>query len=160
MAPARLAHALRNATSDDVPIINTLLKELVEHHLQIDPRAWSPSHISPVHSWIETKQPNDSQVLILATVDNEVVGFLRGFIKSAMGGFGHDRCGLITHLVVTKAFRHNGLGKSMVMHATEEFRSEGADEICASAYLKNESALAFWKSVGMAPLTVTMQAPL
>ena len=83
------------------------------------------------------RNPNTCYV---AEKDNEIIGVILS---------GHDgRRGLIYHLAVKVSERAQGVGNTLLEHATEALRNEGIQKVYIMVFKNNETGNAFWEKRG------------
>jgi ribosomal protein S18 acetylase RimI-like enzyme len=74
----------------------------------------------------------DPNGLILATADNQPVGFVHAGFGPATEGYGLDRrAGVVCLLGVATAYRRQGIGSELLRRGEEYLRQQGAGEIFA-----------------------------
>ncbi|MEE4242205.1 MAG: GNAT family N-acetyltransferase [Desulfopila sp.] len=80
------------------------------------------------------------EMSFVAVADDRVVGSILA---------GHDgRRGYINHLAVHPSCRLQGIGRALVVHATDALRSKGIQKAHIFIFNTNASGAAFWESVG------------
>lgn len=79
-------------------------------------------------------------LILVASTDDEVIG-------SALGGW-DGRRGWIYHVAVAAPFRRKGLATRLVRRLEQRLRAAGAPKLTAIVRDENETAKAFWTSLG------------
>lgn len=68
-------------------------------------------------------------------------------IGSVLGGF-DGRRGYVYHLAVGERFRHQGLGRALLVRVMEAFGELGARKVHLFVFRDNEQAIAFYQHAG------------
>ena len=101
-------------------------------------------------AWRESfeKTLNRYSILVIALNNDEITGFLHGFLKM-LPAYLEGRCtGYISYTFVSPASRGLGIGKKMVASAREWFVEKNCSSIEVQALINNQEALQFWRRVG------------
>ncbi len=131
--------SLRRATTDDLPELASLYRELASGV----PHA-SPERLRDVFERLE-RYP-DYRVW-LAFDDGELVGTYALCIIDTLG----DRCapeGLVEDVVVAAGARGRGIGRAMMEHAMALCRETGCYKLVLSSNLAREDAHRFYDALG------------
>ena len=145
---------IRTASPEDEPVLLGLWSGLVAYHKTIEhvrPERWSGRHGSShrrllTHAW----EHPDQEVILLAEIEGEAVGFVRVAVTES----GPCR-GRIETLFVAEDARGRGIGSAMLEAACTWCRAHEANEVCVEFIAPNSEARAFYESRGFQPLLIT-----
>lgn len=84
----------------------------------------------------------DSELVLVATINNEVVGVIIGTIDNNKGFY--------YRIAVSRSHRRQGVGKSLVLGLKKRFESRKVAKIMISADEHNEPFLPLYESLGYA----------
>lgn len=82
------------------------------------------------------------EAFLVAEVDGEI----RGYVDLILNTWQHT--GQVFNLVVHREFRKRGIGSSLMRHASQWARKQGALTVLAEATTKNYPALCFYQKLG------------
>ncbi len=85
----------------------------------------------------------DASLLLAAHRDGTPVGWANVRLLDSGAGY-------VQQLAVDEAERGRGLGRALLLEALHRLRDRGADRLSLTVYAANESALALYRSVGLA----------
>lgn len=132
---------IRNGTFSDVPIINELISVLINALTQKDNLDVNVA-VKNYHNILR----NQNSHMLLAEVDNKIVGFVNFSIRQTLLHKGPS--GLIDELVVGSDFQNKDIGNRLLDAAIEECKNFGCCEVEVSTESSNISALQFYKKYG------------
>ncbi len=143
---------IRKAIPDDADQVAQLWQELLRYHLQYSPCFEISDRAAIDFSDHLRKLPNEpSDLLLLAESNGYVVGFLHGSILKRPPCFVIPQQGQIWDLFVSEPFRRQGVARELVDRALEFFREKGMKFVDVRITTQNNTALAFWKKMGIDP---------
>jgi ribosomal protein S18 acetylase RimI-like enzyme len=116
-------------------------KEAVWHLLCQFAVSYPPNRAAFDHTF-ETLQSANHALCLVATVDQQVVGYLIGFVLPTL--FANGPIFEIVELSVDEACRTQGHGSALVNHATDAARQKG----CVEAVVPTRRAGAFYERLG------------
>jgi len=87
-------------------------------------------------------------ILLVASIDGEVVGFAHGGIRLAPDYLASKKLGVITHVFVEEEYRETGAGKQMVLMLESWFSQKEVDSVELQVLADNISGTAFWEKLG------------
>lgn len=92
--------------------------------------------------------------LAVARLDNEPAGFCIGWIALNPAIYSCKEIGFVSEVAVAPWARRRGVGRELIAHARRWFRAHGLNEFQLATAVWNDSAQAFWRSVGGQPFLV------
>jgi GNAT superfamily N-acetyltransferase len=110
------------------------------------------------HHWTESIVPilGRFACLLIAEKNTEPVGFLAGRIRSLPLYFGGGETGFISDVYVAENHRRQGLGRKLVVDATNWFQALGLSRIELQVIMKNRGARDLYRQLGWADELVQM----
>ena len=127
---------IRQARREDLPAVDDLVRATA-------PEASPQPREAYPESFVAKTQPED---LLVATVDERVVGFVKLGHPSALATNAHVLT--IMGLGVDPAQRGTGLGRGLTLAAVEEARARGARRLTLHVLGRNGRARALYESLG------------
>ncbi|MFN8378660.1 MAG: GNAT family N-acetyltransferase [Anaerolineae bacterium] len=152
---------IRPARPDDAEAIGNLWADLVAYHHALDAAlpAAAPDGPSRYARAIEDHLRSSTTRVLVAEYDGQVVGYILGVVADMVSSFfTHEATGFIADLFVMPEHRRRSVGRHLVVAMAEWFASCGMRQYEWHAAAHNEEALAFWNSLGGAPVLVRMRA--
>jgi diamine N-acetyltransferase len=151
---------IRPATMNDFEGLCPVIAELDQHHVDALPIFFLPSPEPPrERQWLEDILSNpESQILLVAESDGEIVGFVFGLLREAPDTPFHvkRRYLLVDNLSVSQKMRGTGVGRALMEQAHEWARSQGVTQIELGVYEFNEGARQFYEALGYKTITRRM----
>lgn len=149
---------IRPATPDDAEGITALWQQMAEQHKLYDTSVWCWSDDAPI-SWkrnlLEVIDKDNIAVLV-AELDGELVGFLRGCVSDNPDIFRIRQAGEIWDVFVREDMRGRGLGRALMEAGEQALRDMGAEDMKFHVALKNPGAIEFYKKMGYEPVMYRM----
>ncbi len=137
----------RIATAEDLP---ALIGMLADDHLGAKREDFSdpinPAYVSAFQK-IEADPNND---IVVATLNNKVVGTLQMTIIPNLSFIGSDRC-IIQAVRISSELRGHGLGSQLMNWAVDRAREHGCVMVELASNLKRPDAIRFYKKLGFDP---------
>jgi ribosomal protein S18 acetylase RimI-like enzyme len=155
--------SIRNATSSDIPAIQTLYRELDRHHVDLLPDTFRPVEgdvrsDESIAEWIVA----EDRVYLVAESDGNIVGFVSVAIKSraSLPMFHPKRYGLIDDVVLTTTHRRTGLGKKLFNAALDWIHARGLQSVQVQVWNANSEAVEFYSRQGFSSICTRMELNL
>lgn len=148
---------IRSATLRDIPAIVRLWEELMDYHREIDPfftRARNAADL--FRRFVEQNVGNDAACVLVAVVDDGIVGYCQGLIDHHPPALAEPDYGQVLDFMVTASHRHTGIGSQMFEALCKWFRKEGIRRIEVRHSTFNETAARFWPRMGFKPYLQTL----
>ena len=150
MAPATAT--IRSATLRDIPDIVRLWEELMDFHRERDPfytRARNGSDL--FRRYVEENVGNDAACVLVALVENEIVGYCQGVIDHHPSVLAEPDYGQVLDFMVTAGSRNTGIGSQMFEALRRWFQTEGIRRVEVRHSTVNDLAARFWPKMGFKP---------
>jgi ribosomal protein S18 acetylase RimI-like enzyme len=148
---------IRAAKRQDIPAIVALWEELMDFHQARDPfytRSRNGSHL--LARFVEDNLHNDAVRVLVAVVDERVVGYCQGMLDRHPPALAEPDFGQILDFGVTAAYRRAGIGAQMFRTLCEWFRREGIRRLEVRHSTVNEVGARFWPKMGFQPYLQTL----
>lgn len=148
---------IRSANAADIPKIAMLWHEKMILQQQSDrrlallpdaPARWS----SAAGEWLN----NDCCRMNVALRDDEIVGYIIGWIQSSSPGLSPERIGVITDISVGVHSYQSGLGRILLEALRDWFCERGVVQLIAHVPRRQPVEQAFWRALGATELTDVM----
>jgi ribosomal protein S18 acetylase RimI-like enzyme len=149
---------IRPATVADVSAVLPLVASVCAFHQQEDPAKYGfvPEPEKRYERWLTTRAGDPRSVFLVAERDGRVVGFIIGTPESDLGIYELKEYGFLHDLWVEPQYRHEGLGRQLVMLAIERFRQIGMKQVRLDVLSENGPAKKLFKSCGFRPAIIEM----
>jgi len=148
---------IRAVTRRDIPAIVGLWEELMDFHRARDPFFTRSHNGSSIFArFIEENIHNDAACVLVATVDDKVVGYCQGILDRHPPALAESDFGQILDFGVTAEHRRAGIGEQMFQELCEWFRREGIHRIEVRHSTCNEIGERFWPKMGFKPYLQTL----
>lgn len=148
---------IRAATRQDVPAVVALWEELMDFHRAKDPffeRA--PNGGNLFARFVEENICNDAACVLVAVVEEKVVGYCQGFLDRHPPVIAEPEYGQVLDFAVTASHQGTGIGAQMFEILREWFRREGVRRLEVRHSTFNEAAACFWPRMGFKPYLQTL----
>jgi ribosomal protein S18 acetylase RimI-like enzyme len=145
---------IRHADDDDLTAIADLWKDLMDFHGERDP--WLSRSESGHELYKEHIKGllNEPDILILvAQVENEVVGYCSAEICERSAAFKLRSYALITAIAVNSRWRRQGIAAKLAQEIVCMLYNRGIERVEVSVSTRNEASTAFWQAMGFIPCT-------
>lgn len=155
---------IRPATPLDIPSVLPMVAQTCALHESWDPAKYGfrPDPAEMYRRWL-TARSNDPRAVFLIAERSPVgdeparlVGFLIGTVEKELPIYRLAEFGFIHDLWVEPDYRHEGLGRQLVMTAVESFRNLGVEQIRGDTAFANESARTLFTACGFRVSTIEM----
>ena len=147
---------IRKANNDDIKILNAFLTSLIRDEKKYD------NNINEniiVNYYYETIINKDDNYLLVAEVDNNVVGYLYGYIENS-GSVCIDKVSIIDALFVSEEYRGNGIANRLI----DEFKKISKDNNVRYIEIKvcndNKAAASLYNKCGFKDIKRILQVDL
>ncbi|MFO0726824.1 MAG: GNAT family N-acetyltransferase [Myxococcota bacterium] len=141
--------SLRNAEIRDDAALLKLWRELMDLHVELDPRfQLADSADQAFLSYAEAARTRDDYRIRVAETKGQVVGFAVSCILPNSPVYKTRWIGYINDISVTSSQRGNGIGELLVEDAIWWLKKNGAESIEVYVARLNAGAQKFWRRMG------------
>lgn len=111
-----------------------------------------------VHDWYCTTLDDNKRVTFVAIEEENVLGFIHGYIKEEAGTTVNDTVVVLDALYVKENNRNKGIGTSLIDEFKKWSKALEAKYIDLLVLINNNSAIELYKKHGFKPLKSYMRA--
>lgn len=122
---------------------DSLLTKLIQSERKYDNNV-KPTYI--VKDWFKNKYQQN--ILYVASLDNNIIGYIYGYIENEAGEFVHEGVAKIDSLYVEEKYRSQGIASKLIDTFTNFCREKNVTILEISVYKNNENALNLYKKRG------------
>jgi ribosomal protein S18 acetylase RimI-like enzyme len=154
---------IRAAVPSDLDAVLSLLRELDEAHVALEPSLLQPFSEPPRPSdWLLTRFADPNEACFVAEVSGRVVGFVWSKAQSppAIPAFIQKPLQIVGDVVVEASLRGRGIGRALVERALDWGRARGLSQVQLTVFAQNSEAREFYDKLGFRPLSVVLLRPL
>lgn len=134
-----------------------LLTELIMSERKYDDNVKKSFKVSDYFTKIYDKDYNS---LICVLCDNDIIGFIYGFLKHEKGEFAKENVGFIDAIYVKNEYRKQGIASKLIEEFYNWCRSKDIKYIEIGSFVKNEAAFSLYKKFGFEVTTYYMRKSL
>jgi GNAT superfamily N-acetyltransferase len=147
---------IRKAASSDVEKIVELGLLLQQHAEKSNPFIWRITEEGKnlLKQKVETDLTDSNVVVLLAEVDGEMIGYVRGEVTSRSDHTPRT-VGQVSRMYVLKQFRKKGVGRGLIEELCSFFDSNKVEDLTVRYIIGNKEAERFWEKLGFEPIIVT-----
>lgn len=112
----------------------------------------------PFASFVEQRLEDENMLLVLAWVDEIPVGYGLAF-DVAEHPFMPEwtRAGYVTQFLVSRRYRQQGIGKTLMDFINDWFQSRGLRKVLLNVDIENETGIRFWEGQGFESYAMRMK---
>ena len=156
---------IRPATAADVPLVLPMVARIAALHESWDPAKYGyrPNPEEMYRRWMTARADDPRAVFLVAARTDAMLsevpfltGFLIGTVEREIPIYRLGEYGFIHDVWVEPEYRHEGIGRQMVMLAVERFREIGVTQVRLDTAAKNDAARALFAACGFRPSTTEM----
>src|SRR5882672_5594211 len=142
---------IRPATPADVPAVLPMVEKVCALHESWDPAKYSflPNIGRMYDSWLKDLAKDKRSVFLVAeTSEKKIVGMIIGTREREIPIYRLKEYGFLHDLWVEPEYRHEGIGRQLVMLAVEKFKEIGVQQIRLDTAAKNDAARRLFEACG------------
>lgn len=149
---------IRPATIDDVPAVLPMVAQIAALHQAWDGAKFGyvPQPQEMYRGWLKGRTRDPRSVFLVAERESRIVGFLVATTEQEIPIYRLKEFGFIHDLWVDPSYRHEGIGRQLVMLAIERFREIGVRQVRADCADGNPAARGLFAKCGLRPSTTEM----
>jgi ribosomal protein S18 acetylase RimI-like enzyme len=111
--------------------------------------------------WLPQRVTDQTSVFLVAERDaGRLVGYLVATTEEELPIYWVPECGYIHDIWVEQPYRHEGVGKQLVMEALARFKEMGVHQVRLETAAQNDAARQMFTSCGFRTATVEMMVVL
>jgi ribosomal protein S18 acetylase RimI-like enzyme len=99
---------------------------------------------------------NENAKAYIVIIEKKIIGYITLVIKSQPNYWKIKRIGDISGLMVSKNFRHNGIGTKLIMKGIEYFKQKDIKYYTVFTSMNNISGISLYKKCGFEQLYTTL----
>jgi ribosomal protein S18 acetylase RimI-like enzyme len=152
---------IRHATPADLPAMEDIWIEFIDFHAARDPfftRA-AQGH-ERFRTFVAERLTKDDWRVLVAVVDDEVVGHIVGALQSHPPVFVQTTFGYVQDIAVRGSFRRHGIGRRLFERLEVWFKESGVTRIELDAAAANDTSQRFWRAMGCSDFMVRLTKPI
>jgi GNAT superfamily N-acetyltransferase len=131
-----------------------LLTELIMSERKYDDNVKESFRVNNYFTKIYDKDYNS---LICVLCDNDIIGFIYGFLKHEKGEFAKENVGFIDALYVKDEYRKQGIASQLIEEFYKWCKLKDVKYIEIGSFVKNEAAFSLYKKFGFEVTTYYMR---
>ena len=159
MTNARTAVVVRGAKQADLPALGRLGALLVQEHHDFDPERFIPATQRTAQgyaSWLGSQLDESAVVILVAELDNAVVGYVYGALEGYDYMSLRGPAGVLHDIVVDPGHRRSGVGRLLLEAMLDALGRRGAPRVVLSTAARNEAAQRLFERAGFRPTMIEM----
>jgi ribosomal protein S18 acetylase RimI-like enzyme len=150
---------IRPATPGDVPAVLPMVEKVSALHERWDAAKYPflPGIAGMYDGWLRSLAKNKRGVFLVAEGSGgKIAGFVVGTVEREIPIYRLEEFGFIHDLWVEEEYRHEGIGRQLVMLAVEKFKEMGMKQVRLDTAMKNEEARKLFEGCGFRGSVVEM----
>ena len=153
---------ITKAERSDIKEIVDIWVKTIEWHSKIDDDFTLDKDGKTNFSFMVSKALFEpTQVVYVAKVEKEIIGFLFGYTKKHSGFFKKRTVAHISDIAVVDEYQRKGVGTKLMDKFEKDFARENqADELTLYVHLLNESGVKFYEKLGYSVKLLSMRKKL
>ena len=149
---------IRKAKKEDIESIHKLDRESTKYHKKFDKDFYTISE-----KWWKIKKNSQlksikspTNLILVSEIDGKVVGYIWGYIETIM----KHKIGKIQELIVTSKQRGKGIGKELIKHILDFFKTKECVVSEIEVFVKNLPTIQVYEKIGFKKKEYKMQLKL
>ncbi len=141
---------LKVASKETIKTIIDIWEEVINWHSEFDDDFTLDKDGRTNFSFMISKAVHDSsQIVYIARRNNEIIGFLFGYVKKHSGFFKKRIIAHISDIAVIKPLRRAGVGSALMARFENEFaKNNNANELSLYVHSLNKEGVDFYDKLG------------
>jgi len=153
-----MEYKIEKAQRKDLKSTIKLALMLQKYECTIDPGLKKAKELTKIFERYHRKNLNNKKKMILvAKIDNKVVGFALASIEKRMSIFKEKRAGHIDDIFILPKHRRKGIAREFVKKISEWFKRNGIKIAVIYAYKNNKLGMASWTALGFKEKIVMLE---
>lgn len=153
---------IRDMTLGDLDEVSRLAEELVLLHHSWDRTRFftTPDVARGYHRFFASQLGNAGVLLLTASVDGKIAGYLYGTVEGRDWAKLLDGHGAVHDVFVSASFRRQGVAQALVGEACARFKKEGAPRVVLYSATSNPEGQALFRELGFRTTMVELTLDL
>ena len=153
---------IRRAEKKDMERLDALLFQVQELHAEGRPDIFKTGAKKYTDRELLAIINDDTTPIFVYEVDGVIAGYAFCIYQETTenGQLHHRKVLYIDDLCVDAEFRRRGIGAKLYRYVLDVAKENGCDSVTLNVWSLNDSALRFYRSMGMEPLKTMMEAKL
>lgn len=153
---------IREARAEDYGQVNAIVKEGQDEHAKALPHIFRAVETVMPYDYFASLLASESEHLLVAELDEQVVGFLVIEAKNAppFESLVSRRFAYIHDFGVRESCQRKGIGNALFAASQDWAKAHGASSLELNVWSFNERAIRFYETLGMEQVSVKMQLAL
>jgi ribosomal protein S18 acetylase RimI-like enzyme len=149
---------IRPAVPGDVPAVLPMVAKICALHESWDPAKYGfVEHPERMYArWLPSRADDPRAVFLVADAGDRLAAFLIGTVETEIPIYRLKEFGFIHDLWVEEEYRHEGVGRQLVMAAVQRFHELGVKQMRLDTADANEAARKLFQSCGFRTSVVEM----
>ena len=149
---------VRPGVADDVSAVVPMVAKICALHEKWDPAKYSflPGTPERYRGWLTKRADDPRSVFLVADARPKLAGFLIGTVEDELPIYRLKQYGFIHDLWVEEDYRHEGIGRQLVMMAVEKFKGMGMEQVRLDTAFPNDAARKLFGACGFRASTTEM----
>ena len=142
---------IQQATQQDIPQLSKLLQYICDLHSKIRPDLFAAGKSKyNEQQLLELLQDSSRPIFVYRNEEGLAVGYIFCAVKLWQGeGFVSQKSLYIDDLCVDQQYQHKGIGKALFNHARNYAKEIKCHNITLNVWQGNDSAIKFYKDLGL-----------
>jgi len=136
---------MKSICEEDFESLRPLIKEFISTHSTL---SFRKDYCSSFCVWLKERLKDENSLLLCATIENNIVGFIIGIIHENGPLLSPDRVGYVSIMVVDKKHRRSGIGESLWNELRKLFLLRGIKYFELYTEFGNKLSSSFWINRG------------
>jgi ribosomal protein S18 acetylase RimI-like enzyme len=149
---------MRKANFDDLPKIQELNNKLFELEYKFFDKSLNVGWTYEKAGLDYFKEMIEKEFVVLAVIENEIVGYLAGSICSV--SYTKAKLAELDNMFILEEYRKYGIGTMLVNEFKKYCLEKGLNAINVTASSKNKNAIAFYMKNGFEELEIILRCNL
>ena len=148
---ARIAMQIRPATAADVPLVLPMVACVCAMHEKLDAAKYGflPGVAEMYRSWLTARAKDARSVFLVAErEEGKLAGFLIATVEREIPIYRLEEFGFVHDLWVEEEYRHEGVGRQLVMEAVGRFTELGVKQVRLDVAVANSAARGLFEKCG------------
>ena len=147
---ADFSFSIRELYKTDIDDVVQIWVDILKWHSEFDQDfILDPEGQTNFRFVLKSALSDPTQTVFIASYEEEIVGFVYGYIKKHSGFFKKRKVAHISDIAVKENYRRRGVGTALMRRFEQDFaRKNEVDGLTLYVHFENEQGLNFYKKLG------------